>query len=69
MKTQRWINPEDRAMSELKEPLAQPEVQTPPEQSGAEIAIDILNELGVDYLTLDDILVIRVRLYEERQRT
>ncbi|WP_246327482.1 thiamine pyrophosphate-binding protein [Candidatus Competibacter phosphatis] len=37
-------------MSELQEPVAQPEVQTPSEQSGAEIAIDVLNELGVEYL-------------------
>ncbi|HMQ13650.1 MAG TPA: hypothetical protein PKD21_09395, partial [Candidatus Competibacter phosphatis] len=37
-------------MSELQEPVTQPEVQTPSEQSGAEIAIDVLNELGVEYL-------------------
>ncbi len=37
-------------MSELKEPVARPDARTPPEQSGAEIAIDVLNELGVEYL-------------------
>lgn len=38
------------SMLEVKEPVAECEAQTPLARSGAEIAIDVLNELGVDYL-------------------
>ncbi|TVR66271.1 MAG: thiamine pyrophosphate-binding protein, partial [Candidatus Competibacteraceae bacterium] len=37
-------------MLELKEPVAERETSTPPAKSGAEMTIDILNELGVEYL-------------------
>lgn len=37
-------------MLEVTEPVAEYETQAPPVRSGAEIAVDVLNELGVEYL-------------------
>ncbi|HCB12179.1 MAG TPA: biosynthetic-type acetolactate synthase large subunit [Gammaproteobacteria bacterium] len=37
-------------MLEVTESVAKYETQTPPVRSGAEIAVDVLNELGVEYL-------------------